>query len=134
MGAVAGAQAGLAVNESPVRITRELVYCRFPLLDGRGNPPRLVRAAVDTVAGLLRAGTPTLVYWSGEAVAQLRDCSLAEGLALVLRSGPADVSPGLLSEVRGMPASEGSFPEEKERFGEGPRLAHAPGRSFMARA
>src|SRR5207244_524756 len=55
----------LALNEPPVRITRELVYCRFPLLDGMGNPPWLVRAAVDTVARLLRAGTPTLVYCSG---------------------------------------------------------------------
>src|SRR5947209_19674751 len=113
----------LAINEPPFRITRELVYCRFPLLDGTGNPPWLVRAAIDAVAGLLRSGTPTLVYCSGgmsrtpviagAAVAQIRGCSLAEGLAVVFQSGPADVSPGLLSEVQAMLASQSSLLEEK---------------------
>jgi hypothetical protein len=43
-------------------LTRELVYCRFPLVDGAGNPPWLLRAAVETVAGFVRAGVPTLVF------------------------------------------------------------------------
>ncbi len=102
----------LALNEPPARLTRELVYCRFPLVDGAGNPPWLVRAAVETIAGLLRSRTPTLVYCgagmsrspmiAAAAVARLRGCSLADALAVVLQSGPADVSPGLLSDVRTM--------------------------------
>ena len=52
----------LAMNEPPATVTRELVYCRFPLVDGAGNPPWLLRAAVDCVAGLLSSGTPTLVF------------------------------------------------------------------------
>src|SRR5688572_12689172 len=52
----------LALNEPPAAVTRELVYCRFPLVDGPGNPPWLLRAAVETVAGLVRSDTPTLVY------------------------------------------------------------------------
>src|SRR4051794_36196473 len=52
----------LALNEPPVPLTRELVYCRFPLIDGGGNPRWMLRATVETVAGLMRAGVPTLVY------------------------------------------------------------------------
>jgi protein-tyrosine phosphatase len=100
----------LALNESPVALPRELVSCRFPLVDGPGNPPWVLRAAVETVAALLRAGTPTLVCCSAgmsrspciaaAAIARVRGCSTAEGLMLVLRSGPADVSPGLWAEIQ----------------------------------
>jgi protein-tyrosine phosphatase len=100
----------LALNEPPAAITRELVYCRFPLTDGPGNPPWLLRLAVETLADLLRSGTPTLVYCSAglsrspalaaAAIAQVRGCLPAEGLAVVVQSGAADVSPGLWSEVQ----------------------------------
>src|SRR5258708_28617010 len=43
----------LAINEPPGTITRELVYCRFPLVDGEGNAPSVLRAAVQATAGLL---------------------------------------------------------------------------------
>src|SRR5689334_1529287 len=85
----------LAVNEPPAPVTRELVHCRFPLLDGPGNSPWLVRLAVLTVAELVRVGVPTLVSCSagmsrslviaGATVAQVRGFSLAEGLAEVTR-------------------------------------------------
>src|SRR5262245_17438832 len=52
----------LAVNEPPLAVTRELVYCRFPLVDAPGNPPWLLRAAVETTAGLLRDDVPTLLF------------------------------------------------------------------------
>ena len=29
----------LGLNEKPVQLTRELIYCRFPLNDGGGNSP-----------------------------------------------------------------------------------------------
>ena len=100
----------LALNESPATVTRELAYCRFPLLDGNGNAPWLVRAAVDTVAGLLRSGTPTLLFCgagmsrtpiiAAAAIAHLRNCSLADAVGVVAQSGPADLSPGLLAEVQ----------------------------------
>ena len=45
----------LAMNETPATVTRELAYCRFPLIDGSGNPRWLLRAAVETVACLLRS-------------------------------------------------------------------------------
>jgi protein-tyrosine phosphatase len=100
----------LAMNETPAHVTRELVYCRFPLFDGRGNPPWLLRAAVDCVAGLLRSGTPTLVFCANgmnrspcitaAAVARTRGCPAAEALALVVESRAADISPGFWSEVQ----------------------------------
>ncbi|HJT76403.1 MAG TPA: hypothetical protein VJ739_04300 [Gemmataceae bacterium] len=104
-----GALVDLALNEPPVTVTRELVYCRFPLLDGPGNPPWLLRLAAETTAALVRSGTPTLVFCSGgmsrsPAVAAAA-LALATGrppdscLAEVCRSGPADLSPGLWQEV-----------------------------------
>ena len=100
----------LALEEPPATVTRELVYCRFPLLDGIGNPPWLLRAAVDCVAGLLHSCTPSLVYCSNgmsrspaiaaAAIARVRGCSPAEALELVAEPGPADVSPALWAEVQ----------------------------------
>jgi protein-tyrosine phosphatase len=100
----------LAGNEPPTAVPRELVYLRFPLLDGSGNPHWLLRAAVEGVAGLIRSGTATLVACgagssrspaiAGAAVAMVRGCSLDEGLRIVTRSGLADVSPALGSDVR----------------------------------
>src|SRR5262245_41434707 len=52
----------LALNEAPAVVPREMAYCRFPLLDGPGNPPWLLRAAIDCVANLLRARVHTLVF------------------------------------------------------------------------
>lgn len=104
----------LALNEPPAVVTRELVYCRFPLVDGIGNPPWLLSAAVDCVAGLLRSGTPTLVFCgagmsrspviAAVALARVRACSPDEALTQVAKSGATDVSPGLWSEVRAIMA------------------------------
>jgi len=49
----AGIQAvvDLAFEEPPAVLVRELTYCRFPLLDGAGNPPWLLRAAVSWPQG-----------------------------------------------------------------------------------
>jgi len=100
----------LAIQEAPAPVARELVYARFPLVDGSGNPPWILRAAVDTVAGLLRDEVPTLVGCgvglsrspciAGAAIARVTGCPPEQGLAIVLQSAPADVSPALWSEVR----------------------------------
>ena len=50
------------MNEPPVFFTRELVYCRFPLADGVGNDPWLLRAAITVTADLIRSGTPTMIF------------------------------------------------------------------------
>ena len=51
----------LAIEEAPGPMTRELLYCRFPLVDGPGNPPWMLRVAVELVAGLIRDDVATLV-------------------------------------------------------------------------
>lgn len=99
----------LALNEPPLLLTRDLTYCRFPLVDGTGNPPWLLRTAVGVVTDFLHADVPTLIFCSAglsrtpiiaaAAVAQLRGCSVSDALIAVVGSGPADVSPGLLIEV-----------------------------------
>lgn len=100
----------LAVNEPPLTLTRELVYCRIPILDGEENPPWLLRLAVDTVANLIRSQTPTLLFCSlgmsrtpvvaGAAIATVRGIPLADGLAIAVNGGRSDVTPGLFESVR----------------------------------
>ena len=51
----------LAIEEPPIQFPRDVVYCRFPLIDGAGNQPAVLRAAVDTVANFITSATPTLV-------------------------------------------------------------------------
>ena len=103
------AMVDLAVNELPTIITRDLVYCRFPLTDGTGNEPWLLRAAVETTAGLVRSETPTLVYCSNgmsrtpaitaAAIALLTNRSPEVCLLEVIQDGPRDVSPALWRDV-----------------------------------
>jgi len=103
------AMVDLAIDELPSTPSRERVYCRFPLLDGSGNPPWLIRSALLCVATLLRANTPTLVFCgagmsrspsiAAGGLAIVSGAPLAECLAAVTREGPADVSPGLWNEV-----------------------------------
>lgn len=100
----------LALNEPPVLLPRDRTYCRFPLIDGSGNPSWLLRAAVETLACFLRSGTPALVYCgagmsrspcvAGAAIALVGGHSLDEGLKIAVGSGPADVSPGLWLDVQ----------------------------------
>ncbi len=100
----------LADSEPLATLPRELIRCRFPLSDGGGNPPWLVRLAMESVATLVGAGIPTLVCCGcgmsrsvcvaacGIAIAER--CRLEEALTAVAGSGPADVAPGLLVEVQ----------------------------------
>jgi hypothetical protein len=110
MAAEVGAVIELADSEQLAVLPRELVRCRFPLSDGGDNPPWLLRLAAESVAALLRAGVPVLVCCSagmsrsvcvaaaGLALAEGRP--LPEAVAVVAGSGPADVSPGLLAQLR----------------------------------
>jgi protein-tyrosine phosphatase len=98
----------LAAEEPPAALTRDLVYLRFPLVDGDGNEPKVVRAALAAVTALLRERVPTLVACGmgmsrSPAVAAVAFAT-AYGLnaADVLKSvpGPGDVSPTLLRELQ----------------------------------
>jgi protein-tyrosine phosphatase len=54
----------LAANEPFPQLPREFVYCRFPLLDGEGNDPALLRVVVRAVGELMSVGIPTIVCCS----------------------------------------------------------------------
>jgi hypothetical protein len=100
----------LADSEQFAVFPREIIRCRFPLSDGGSNPPWLLRLASESVAALLRAGVPTLICCAcglsrsvciaaaGIALAEQR--SLDDSLLTIIDSGPADVSAGLLLQVR----------------------------------
>src|SRR5262245_52576620 len=54
----------LALNERPLGVPRDLVYCRFPLLDGIGNARWTLHAAIQTTSGFIRDEIRTLVCCS----------------------------------------------------------------------
>jgi sRNA-binding carbon storage regulator CsrA len=99
----------LALNEPIPPVPRDLIYCRFPLIDGVGNNTTLLRAAIGTTAELLRMLVPTLVFCSvgssrspaivAAAISVVSRRSPGECLAEVARSVPHDVSPGLWADI-----------------------------------
>ena len=99
----------LAINEPIPQLTRELIYCRFPIVDGSGNRPELLRMAVMTTADLIRSGTPTLVFCSAgmsrspaiasAALAVASGRSPEDCLIEVFASGPRDLSAPLWRDL-----------------------------------
>lgn len=99
----------LAANEPAAILPREIVYCRFPLLDGEGNERWLLRAAIETISGLLRDNVPTLVACSAgmsrspalaaAAIARLHSRDPSECLMGCVEGGAADVSSLLWRDV-----------------------------------
>ena len=104
-----GAVVDLAVEEPPAVAGHEMVYCRFPLLDGTENPPWLIRSAIDMTATLLRQKVPTLVACgsglsrtpaiAAAALVRLGRPNLQDAMLYVARFGQCDVSAGLLQDV-----------------------------------
>jgi protein-tyrosine phosphatase len=99
----------LALNEKPIQLSHELIYCRFPLNDGGGNSTQVLRAAVDAVESFIDKQIPTLVGCSAgmsrslavtaAALARNRGQSFDDTLVELVVDLPHDVSPLLWSEV-----------------------------------
>ncbi len=95
----------LAAEEPPAVLSRDLVYCRFPLLDGGDNPDWLLRLAVETVADAFRNNVPCLVGCSASLcrTPAIAVFGLARGLARrpeailehVAATGRVKIAPGL---------------------------------------
>ncbi len=95
----------LAAEEPTVEAPRDLVYCRFPLVDGPGNDRKLLELAILTVANLLEKNLPTLVCCgaglsrspiiAAAAMALVSGQSADDCLKQVTEHCPADVSPAL---------------------------------------
>ena len=100
----------LAAEELPLQLPRDLILCRFPLLDGPGNDAKLLYLATTTVANLLEKRLPVLVG-CGNGMSR-SPAVAAVALALVYQENPddclkkvaehqpADVAPGLWEEIK----------------------------------
>lgn len=100
----------LAASEPPPMITRDLIYCRFPIVDGQENSPFVLRLAIDTVFQLVQANVPTLVFCclgmsrspsiAAAALSKLLQRDPDECLRTVTAGVPSNVVPGLWQSVR----------------------------------
>lgn len=100
----------LAVEETPLSLPREIMYCRFPLVDGTGNAEKTLVAAVKTLVTLLELRVPTLVACgagmsrspavTAAALSVVLKETPDECLRQVCERHPADVSPALWDEVK----------------------------------
>jgi protein-tyrosine phosphatase len=100
----------LAAEEPVLELPRDLVYCRFPLVDGPGNDWKLLQLAITTVAYLLEKKVPTLVVSgaglsrspaiAAAAISLVFQQSSDECLKQVAEHFPADVAPALWEEVK----------------------------------
>ncbi len=100
----------LAAEEPTIQTPRELVYFRFPLMDGSGNDPELLDLTIRSVAALIRKAIPTLVCCGAgmsrspaivaAALMVHRAADFDECLKFVTECGPADLSAGLLAEMK----------------------------------
>jgi hypothetical protein len=99
----------LAVEETPGHPPHELIFCRFPLVDGAGNDLKILALAIRTAAALLRSQVPTLVGCgagvsrapaiAAAALALVSDEPPAQCLQRVAAHHSCDVSPGLWEDV-----------------------------------
>jgi hypothetical protein len=99
----------LAVEEPSFPPRREMIACRFPLLDGVGNPPHVLSLAIRTVATLVEAKVPLLVCCAdgmsrapavvAAAISTISHEPPEQCLKRVTWHHPSDVSPGLWSDV-----------------------------------
>jgi predicted protein tyrosine phosphatase len=93
----------VAANELAAQLPREFIYCRFPLIDGDGNRPQLLKIAVTTIVTLLQSNTRTVVACSAgmsrspaiaaAAVSRLTGEPPDTCLQSITQNGPHDVSP-----------------------------------------
>jgi protein-tyrosine phosphatase len=99
----------LALEELPAQLPRELLYCHLPLVDGPGNPPWLLRAAVQFTGSLITSQTNVLIACGmgmsrspcigAAALAYANGGKAEDYLTNLLATGVADMAPGLWKEV-----------------------------------
>jgi hypothetical protein len=99
----------VALEEPPPETPRELIACRFPLLDGTGNRPEVVHLAIGTLVALVKKRIPTLIYCGGGMSRSPAIAAAALSVVLqqppetcleqVVKHHPSDVSPGLWNEI-----------------------------------
>ncbi len=106
----------LAYEEPPLALPRELMYCRFPLVDGSDNSPKPLVLAILTVVNLLEKHVPTLVCCSGglsrapaviaAALSEVYQEKPDDCLKQIAEHQPHDVTPGFWDQVKSVLASD----------------------------
>ncbi|MDX1928002.1 MAG: dual specificity protein phosphatase [Pirellulaceae bacterium] len=100
----------LAINEPPAQLAREMIYCRFPIVDGNGNAEATLVAAVRCVLLMVESQHRTLIACSAGmsrspavasvAIALTSNRSPEECLVEIVTGAPHDVSPTLWSQLK----------------------------------
>lgn len=100
----------LAASTLPSALSREIVYCRVPLIDGAENSPERLKFAIETGVSLLAQQVPTLIACSAgmsrspsisaAVLSVIRQIPPDDALRELLKGAPADVSPGLWEAVK----------------------------------
>lgn len=99
----------LAIEERSLELPREMIFCRFPLVDGCGNDAALLSAAIRSTAALVSREIPSLVCCgagmsrspaiAAAALSVAKSMPPGEALEIVSRHCPTDVLPGLWQEI-----------------------------------
>jgi hypothetical protein len=89
----------LAREEPTLHLPRDLIYARFPLVDGADNEASVITLAIRTVASLLALQVPTLVS-CGEGLSR-SPCIAAAAMALALGGTPEDALRCIAQHHRG---------------------------------
>jgi hypothetical protein len=100
----------VAAEEPVLQLPRDLIYSRFPLVDGLGNDLNVLELAITTVAYLLEKKVPTLVVCgaglsrspaiAAAAIAVIYQRPEDECLKEIAEHFPADVAPDFWAEVK----------------------------------
>jgi protein-tyrosine phosphatase len=100
----------LAYEEPLAALPRDILYCRFPIVDGAGNRPQVLVTAIETTVGLIRRRIATLVGCGAgmsrspaivaAALGIIRGDSPDACLQELTAGNPHDVSPTLWTDVK----------------------------------
>lgn len=100
----------LALEERPAQLGREMIYLRFPILDGEDTSLGRVEIAIRAVVWLVEYECRTLIACgagmsrspaiAAAALGIITARNLEDCLASIVAGAPCDVSPGLWSQVK----------------------------------
>jgi hypothetical protein len=100
----------LAANELPAQLSRDMIYCRFPIIDGEGSSGAIIEAAIRCVVTLISNELRTMVACnagmsrspaiSAVALAIITGQSAEDLLTRIVAGAPHDVSPSLWLRVK----------------------------------
>ena len=100
----------LAIDELPAVYPRDIIYCRFPLIDGGGNSPVVLHATIQTAITLVNGGVATLVACSlgmsrspciaAAILSNVEQIDADDALQRILLHEPHDVSANLWADIK----------------------------------